>query len=166
MSQNGQSERVGIWTKPMADVAFIRAAGDTTIIGLRLPNGLTPPLVPSSLVFDNEEQVHLDRVSEDDGGITSFSTEQVPPTDLVGRRVEFRQWWSVESFDAVADKSRSWSYMAAPPPEKHQHCILDWVTISTASEVRSGWYSDDSWICPDCHQRYIVDDHLGICGGA
>jgi hypothetical protein len=183
--QSGQYACVSAWTPPIAEVKFIRVEHDALIIGLRLPSGLDV-LAPSSLILNNDnDQLPLDRVVGTDGGITVFRSatgvppesvvfnpgrntgapEHTPSLNIVGQEFEFRQWWTQEAYDAVADTARQWSRRAAPTPEKHDHCLLDWTTIAD-DDGTFGWYSDGSWICVDCYQRYFVEDRLGIRGSA
>jgi hypothetical protein len=176
------------WIPPIAEVIFIRREDDALIIGLRLPSGMDGPLAPSSLILNEEDHYHLllERVVGMDGGITVFRTptgvppegvvfkwgsdtatpEPTPSLNIVGQEFEFRQWWTKEAYDAVADNARRWSRRAAPTWEDHDHCLLDWTTIVDYDDGAFGWYSDGEWICVDCYQRYFVEDRLGIRGGA
>ncbi len=96
--------------------------------------------------------------------MTTFRTEEVPGRELVGATFGLQQWWTPEAFDAVVDTDRQWERVEAPPPEVHEHCILDWTTIEIGGDAEFGWRSLDDWICDECYRRYILEDHLGIRG--
>ena len=72
------------------------------------------------------------------------------------------QRWQPFQRDLVADRQRSWAWAAAPSVDDHEHCFLCWETIEQGRGPSAGWCSDDDWLCDDCHQRYVVDDELGL----
>jgi hypothetical protein len=150
------------WQAPEVEVVSVRREGPATFVALRLPEGLTLPLAPASLQDGQASILHLDAVVSTDGAVTVFRTEELPDESLDGRTFGLQQWWTPGALAAVLDTSRGWLKERAPSPADHEHCILDWTTIESRSGAAFGWRSGKDWICSACHERYIVEDHLGI----
>jgi hypothetical protein len=152
------------WTPPSVTVVAVDRLDGDSMISLRVPPGLDSPLAPALLVDDGKQVVVLDAVVIEDGDTTVFRSRDVPVEDLVGRVVGLQQWWSPEAFDAATDVGRRWTHDAAPPPEHHEHCLLDWQTIEEGVGDGTGWQSRGEWVCTACYQRYFLDDELRIRG--
>lgn len=151
------------WTPPKAQVISVEAVGSDTVVGLRLPPGLSPPLAPASLLQETEVVIHLDVVLSEDAGVTTFRTEEQPRQPLVGQVLGFQQWWVPGALDAVLDTTRQWTRMR-PAQRNHEHCLLGYETIEEGIGDGTGWCSRDDWVCPECFQRFITDDHLRVRG--
>jgi hypothetical protein len=139
-----------------------------TLITLRLPEGLAPPLFPASLVDDSgdwRQVVHLDAVVQESGDTVVFETEETPQETIEGRTLGFQQWWRPEALELVTDVGRRWERTAAPSPEHHEHCMLDSATIETGVGDGTGWRSDRYWVCVACFEHFFEHDHLGVRSG-
>ena len=153
------------WERPLVEVVSVERHAADTLISLRLPDGISPPLFPASLLAEGDEWrqlVHLDGVVRIDADIHVFRTEEIPAEDLAGRTLGYQQWWSPDALALVADNTLRWERVVAPSPEEHEHCRLDMTTIETGFGDGTAWRSNTEWVCAECYQRYFVEDHLGI----
>jgi hypothetical protein len=141
-------------------VSFVRHDDGDTVVGLVLPDDLSGPLFPASLLVDGKQVLHLDTLVGVEGDITLARTEEVPLRELAGGVVGFQKWWRADQLDAVVDVERTWTRRTGPS-EDHEHCLLDWTTIGRSGEPE-GWMSGADWICVACYQRYLVEDHLRV----
>lgn len=149
---------------PLVRIVDVRHDADRTLVVVRLPEGLTAPLAPASLLAGQLSVARLDAVLAEDGGTTTFRTSDALGRDSVGRDLGFQQWWVPEAYEAVVDTARRWERLEAPTPEHHEHCLLDWTTIESGEDGGSGWESDGQWICDDCFSRFFLGDELGLRG--
>ena len=143
-------------------MASIQCSGSTTLVGLRLPSDLTPPLAPASLWADDRSIVDLDWVVDADGDTTIFRTRADVPSDLPGRRLGFQQWWTPDQLALVTETWRPWTRVVEAPDSSPDFCQLGWEPAETEGGPSPGWVSGRDWICELCHETYVVRDRLGV----
>lgn len=84
---------------------------------------------------------------------TEFESYGTGATDVeVGSGYEFRQWWSHDEIDLVADLGRAWSLEDSPDPTDHIHCPLTWESIPSPEHGLKAWRSGTDWISVEAHQ--------------
>jgi hypothetical protein len=150
------------WQRPETEVALVERDGAVSLIGLRLPKGLTPPLAPASLWINGHAVVDLDWVVGSDDDTTVFRTMDDMPSDLLGRTVEFQQWWTPDQLALVTDTWRPWARVTELPDGSPDFCRLGWEPAETEGGPVPGWVSGSDWICDQCHDSYIARDRLGV----
>jgi len=64
-------------------------------------------------------------------------------------------WWmrSLDPGEAVPEEAElleaGWD---------HEHCAMCWAKIGTQEGAQQqGWVSEPHWLCPACHERYVID---------
>lgn len=114
---------------------------------------LSQPSLPSVLVLHR-----CTRVLPTEFEFESYGTGAVGVQ--VGTEYEFRQWWTYDEIDLVADLSREWSLEDYPSSSDPIHCPLTWESVPSIEHGLKAWRSGTDWITVEAHQEYIVNDLL------
>lgn len=124
------------WTPPQVEVVRIQHDDGVTLVSLQLGHGMSPPLAPTSLRFDDGTTATLDALVSLDGRAAVFRVSETLFDGIVCSTAHLQQWWTPAAFFAVTDLRRSWVHET--PSTDHEHCLLDWMSIGSHSDAATG----------------------------
>jgi hypothetical protein len=166
-----------------ATLLDIEHTPDAILARIRLEQVPAPPIAPAGLYALRDpgaEVMPLHHLRGEDGAVLDFETydfnsgRALPPA---GGRFLFRVWWAPHQLAAVRDRSKRWRRREFVPEEPgdpvsaahdgdHRHCLLCWASISPEPpDDPEGFTDGTSWLCIDCHDRYVQRDLLRLRTG-
>ena len=164
----------------VAKLIDIGTDSGTVVARVQVEEVPAPPIAPAGLYAmraPGTEVLPLHRLRLAEPAALVFETYEFNSGRTLpeaGHRFLFRSWWAPHQLAAVRDVGRRWSRRPFVPAEAgdpltaerhgdHRHCLLCYASISPQLPDEPEGFTDGStWLCLDCHDRYIERDVLRL----